>query len=59
MGWPGLGLSDPRHTHNVHIPAGVGGLDRIIAHIVVKWKDFSSKLLHMESGDARIRIERH
>jgi len=34
MGWPGLGLSDPCHTHNVHIPAGVGGLDRIIAHII-------------------------
>jgi len=22
MGWPGLGLSDPRHTHNVHIRVG-------------------------------------
>ena len=33
--------------------------DRMIAHIVAKWKDFPSKLLHMENGDARIRIERH
>jgi len=33
--------------------------NRMVAHIVVKWKGFPSKLLHMENGDARIRIERH
>ena len=33
--------------------------DRMMAHMVVKWKDLPSKLLHMENGDARIRIECH
>jgi hypothetical protein len=33
--------------------------DRMISHVVAKWKDLPSKLLHMESGDARIRIEQH
>jgi hypothetical protein len=33
--------------------------DRMVAHIVAKWKDLPSKLLHMENGDASIRIERH
>jgi len=33
--------------------------DRMVVYFSAKWKGFPSKLLHMESGDARIRIERH